>query len=93
MSGSARKPFAAGAGAISAHSVVSAFGAEVLLIAVVDQRVEVGDAFGDHVAAASAVAAVRAAELDIFLAPEADAAVAAATGANICTGLIEELHG
>ena len=49
-------------------------GLEMLLVAVVDQRVETVDRFDHDVAAASAVAAVRAAELDEFLAPERDAA-------------------
>ena len=49
-------------------------GLEVLLIAVVDQRVEVGDALDPDVAALAAVAAVGAAELDELLAPERDAA-------------------
>ena len=48
-------------------------GLEMLLVAVVDQRVEPVDAFGPDVAAAAAVAAVRPAELDELLAPERDA--------------------
>ena len=66
---------------------------EVLLVAVVDQRVEAVDRLDDHVAAAPAVAAVRAAELDELLAPERHAAVAAVAGADIDLGLVEELHG
>ena len=65
---------------------------EVLLVAIVEQRVEVRHAFEDDVAAFAAVAAVRSAELDVFLAAEADAAIAAVTGAHIDLGLIEELH-
>ena len=40
-----------------------------------------------------AVAAVGSAELDELLAPEADAAVAAAARADLDPGVIEELHG
>ena len=66
---------------------------EVLLVAVVDQRVEAGDRLDHDVAALAAVAAVRAAELDEFLAPERHAAVAARAGRDIDLGFIEEFHG
>src|SRR3546814_227746 len=64
----------------------------MLLVAIVDQRIEAGHRFDPHVAAAAAVAAVRAAELDELLAPETGAAVAAVAGADINLGLIEEAH-
>ena len=48
-------------------------GLEMLLIAEIDQGVEIGHAFDDDIAAAAAVAAVGPAEFDIFLAPEAAA--------------------
>ena len=83
---------AAGAGAVLAHAMAALLRLEVLLVAIVEQRVEVRHAFEDDVAAFAAVAAVRSAELDIFLAAEADAAVAAVTGAHIDLGFIEELH-
>src|SRR6516165_3594606 len=44
------------------------------------------------VAVLAAVAAVRAAELDEFLAPERHAAVPAVAGADIHLGFIEEFH-
>ncbi len=53
---------AVGAGAVLARSVAALLRLEVLLIAIVDQRVEVIDAFGPHVAAPAAVAAVGAAD-------------------------------
>ena len=83
---------AARAGAVLAHAVHAVLGLEMLLIAVIDQRVEAVHAFGDHVAAAAAIAAVRPAELDEFLAPERDAAGAAVAGADVDLGLIEEFH-
>jgi hypothetical protein len=49
----------------------------MLLVAKIDQRVEAFGAFDDDVAAAPAIAAVRAAEFDEFFAPERDAAGAA----------------
>ena len=75
-----------------AHAVAAALGGDVLLEAVVDQRVQVLDRFGPHVAAAAAIAAVGAAELDELLAPERDAAVPAAAGLGIDLRCIEKLH-
>ena len=84
---------AAGAVAVLAHAVAARPGLEMLLVAVVDQRVEAVDRLDDDVAAAAAVAAAGAAELDELLAPERDAAVAAVAGANIDLGFVEEFHG
>ena len=80
------------AGAVLAHAVPARLGLEMLLVAVIDQRVQALDALGPDVAAAPAVAAVGPAELDEFLAPERDGARAAVAGPNIDLGLIEELH-
>ena len=68
-------------------------GLEVLLIAVVDQRVQPVDRLDDDVAAAAAIAAGGAAELDILLAAKRHAAVAAVAGADIDLCFIEEFHG
>ncbi len=81
------------AGALAAHPVLPALGLEVLLVAIVDERVEVGIGHRDHVAAAAAVAAVRSAELDELLAPEAAGAVAAVAALHPDLGRIEEPHG
>ena len=78
--------------AVLAHAGATVFGEKVLLVAIVDKRVEALDRFGDHVAAFAAVAAVRSAEFDKFLAPERDAAVAAVAGADIDLSLVEEFH-
>jgi hypothetical protein len=83
---------ALGAGAVAAHAVAAGLGLEMLLVAVVDQRVEAVDGFHPDIAAAAAIAAVRPAELDIFLAPERYAAGATVAGADIDLGLIEEFH-
>ena len=83
---------AAAARAILAHAVDAGLGLEVLLVAEVDQRVEAAGAFDDDIAAAPAVAAVRAAEFNEFLAPERDAARAAVAGADVDAGLVEEFH-
>ncbi len=64
----------------------------MLLVAVVDQRIEAVDGDRDHIAAIAAVAAVGTAIFDKFLAPERHAAIAAVAGANIDLGLVEEFH-
>jgi len=66
--------------------------AEVLGVAKVDQGIEVVFGDEDDVAALAAVAAIRAAELDEFLTPECDHAVAAVAGAEVDLGLVKEFH-
>ena len=61
------------AGAVLAHAVAAVLGLEMLLVAVVDERVQALDALGEDVAAAAAVAAVRTAELDEFFPAKRDA--------------------
>src|SRR5262249_51263320 len=67
-------------------------GFEMLLVAIIDERIEPVDRLHDHVAALAAVAAVRPAELDESLAPERHAAVAAVARADVHLGFIEEFH-
>jgi hypothetical protein len=67
--------------------------AEMLLVAEVDQGVEIGERLDDHVAAAAAIAAVGTAILDEFLAPEAHAPGPAVTGLRVDLALVEEFHG
>jgi len=56
--------------AVLAHAVHAGPRLEMLLVAIVDQSIEAVDAFGDDIAAAASIAAVRAAEFDKFFAPE-----------------------
>ena len=84
--------FAVGAVAVRAHAVAAALGLEVLLVAVVDQRVEAVDRLDDDVAAVAAVTAVGAAEFDELLAPERHAAVTARAGFDVDLGFVEEFH-
>src|SRR3984885_3052172 len=81
-----------GAMAVLAHAVGALLRLEVLLIAVIDQRVQSIDHFDDDVAAAAAIAAGRATELDILLAAERHAAVTAVAGANVDFCLVKEFH-
>lgn len=64
----------------------------MLLEAEVDQRVKAIDHFHPDIAAASAVTAVRAAELDEFFTPERHGARAAITGLDIDFCFIEKFH-
>ena len=82
-----------GAGAHLAHAVMAAPHLEMLLVAVVDQRVEVGHRLDHDVAALAAVAAVRPAELDELLAMKADAPGTAVAAFHEDLGFIEEFHG
>src|SRR5436853_907554 len=63
-----RDVIALGAVAVLAHAMVALLRLEVLLVAIVDQRVEALDGFNDHIAAATAIAAARTAEFNEFLA-------------------------
>ena len=83
---------AAGAAAVLAHAVIAAAGAEMLLVAVVDQGVQIGHGLDDDVAAAPAMAAVRPAELDEFLAAEGDGPGPAVAALHIDLALIEKFH-
>src|SRR6185312_7909410 len=69
--------FAVGAVPILAHAVAAALGLEMLLVAIIDERIELRDRLDDDVAAVAAVAAVWHAELDELLAAERRAAVPA----------------
>ena len=84
---------AVGAMAVLAHAVGALLRLEVLLIAIVDQRVQSIDHFEDDIAAAAAIAAGGSAELDILLAAERHAAVPAVAGANIDLCFVKEFHG
>src|SRR5439155_9346203 len=83
---------ACGPTAVLAHAMIATPGAEMLLITIIDQRVEIGDRLHDDVAAAPAIAPVGPAEFDEFLAQERDRAGAAGAAADIDLGLIEEFH-
>ena len=85
--------FAVGAGAILAHTVAAALRLEMLLVAIVDQRIEAGNGLHHDVAAITTVAPIGPTELDEFLAAERYAAVPARAGRNIDLGFIEEFHG
>src|SRR5689334_12961217 len=64
----------------------------MLRVAEVDQGIQVVHGLEHDVAAFAPVAAIGAAELDVFLAPERDHTIAAVAGAEVDLGLVEELH-
>ena len=78
--------------AVAAHAMPAGLRLEMLLVAIVDQRVQPVDRLREDVAAAPAVAAIGTAELDEFLAAKRDRARAAVAGADVDLGLVEELH-
>src|ERR1700722_13296554 len=88
-----RNRLAVGAMAVLAHAIGALLRLEMLLVAIVDQRVEAVDHFDHDIAAAAAIAAGGAAELDILLAAERHAAVTAVAGADIDLCLVKEFHG
>src|SRR3546814_9373806 len=81
-----------GAGHVPALAVCAPPGLEVLGIAEVDEGVQAVCRLEYDVAAAPAVAAVGAAELDELLAAERHAAVAAVAALQEHLGFVEELH-
>src|SRR5690606_1965251 len=83
---------ALGARAVTAHAVAAGLGLEVLLISIVDQSIKAVDRLDPDIAAPAAVAAIRPAEFDEFLAPERHASGASVAGAGIDLGLVEEFH-
>ena len=84
---------AIGAMAVLAHAVDAPLGLEVLLVAIVDQRVQPVDRLDHDIAAAAAIAAVGPAELNELFAAKRHAAVAAVAGADIDLGFVKEFHG
>ena len=83
---------AIGPGAVLSHALAAILRLEVLPVAVVDERVEIIHALHPDVAALAAIAAVGSAELDVLLAPEADAPVTAVAGLHVDLRLVEKLH-
>src|SRR5690606_2694665 len=80
------------AGHVAAHAVHACLRLEVLLVAIIDQRIQSLDGLHPDVAAASAIAPIGTTELDELLAAERHRAGAAVTGADIDLGLVEEFH-
>ncbi len=80
------------AGHVAAVPVRAFFRLEMLLVAEIDQGVEIGHAFDDDIAATAAVAAVGPAEFDIFLAPETAGPGPAVAAFDEDLNLVEELH-
>src|SRR3546814_2268587 len=71
---------------------ISAFGAEMLLVTVIDQRVEAVDAFDPDIAALAPVAAIGSAIFDELLAAKADRPGSALAAFDIDFRLVEKFH-
>ena len=67
-------------------------GLVLLLIAEVDQRVEILHALGADIAALATIAAIWPAELNEFFPPERNAAISSIAGFDVNFCLVEEFH-
>src|SRR5688572_6475325 len=76
-----------------AHAVLAALGLELLLVAEVDEGIEVLVGLDPDIATIAAITAVRAAERDELLATEANAAVAAVACGDRDFCFVDEFHG
>ena len=83
---------ALGAGLVGAGAATAFLGTKMLLITVVDQRVQIVRRLEGDVAALAAIAAIRPAELDELLAAKAHGTAAAVTALQVDLGLVEEFH-
>src|SRR5436190_4461335 len=84
---------AIGAGPVGPCPAAAVLRPEMLLIAVIDQRVQVVGRDKDDIAALAAHTAIRPAELNELLAAKAHRAAAAITALEVDLALIEEFHG
>ena len=81
-----------GAVAVAPHAVNAGLGLEMLLVAVVDQRIESADYLDPDVAALAAIAAIGAAKLDELLAAKGYRSRATVTGADMHLCLVQKFH-
>jgi len=79
-------------GTIGAHAVPAAGRRVMLLIAEIDERVQIFHAFGPDASALPAVAAVGTAEFDKFFPPEGQAAITAVSRLYVNFCLVEKSH-
>ena len=82
-----------GAMAGTAHAVAAGSGLEMLLVAIVDEGVQIFHRLDPNVAAMPAIAAIRAAAFNEFFAPEADGARTPVARADVDFALVEKFHG
>src|SRR5438477_8642960 len=83
---------ALGAGLVGAGAATAFLSPKMLLIMVVDQRVQIVRRLEHDVAALAAIATIRPAKLDELLAAKAHGAAAAVTALQVDLGLVEEFH-
>jgi hypothetical protein len=80
------------ASTVSAPAVFTALRREFPVMPEVHQRVDTGVRCQPDTAAIPTVTAIRAAERDVFLAPETDDAVSAVTGLDVDIGFVDKFH-
>jgi len=78
--------------AVTTHPVNAGAGFEMLLIAVINQRIERARGDNPNITALAAIAAIRPAKGDIFLTPKRDASASAISGFDEDFCLIEKFH-
>lgn len=78
--------------ALTAGTGAAIFGEEMLLIAIINQRIQPVHRLDDDITAAPAITPIRAAIFNASLPAEADAAIAARAGTNVNLGEIEKFH-
>src|SRR6185437_12786298 len=83
---------AAATGTVPTRSGLAMRGLESALNAEVRESIEARGRAQPHAATGAAIATIRSAARDEFLAPEARAAAAAVAGLNLNQGLVDELH-
>ncbi len=84
---------AAAAGAVGAHTVLATLSAKTPRVAVIDQSIEFRVGAQVNAAPVAAIAPVGATKRDVFLAAEADTAVAAIAGLDADDHFIDKFHG
>ena len=80
------------ASALTPHAMGASFGFVVLLVAKIDECVEIIDTLNDYIAAATAIAAVGPTMFDGFFTPKANAAGAAVTAFDKNFRFVKEAH-
>ena len=77
---------------VSAHTLNTAHGFEMLRVAEIDKCVQPSHSFNNDIAALAAIAAVGAAILNVFLAPKTDRAGATCARTDKNFSLVKKVH-
>jgi hypothetical protein len=78
---------------LTSHAFFSAFSPEQPVVSKIDEGIQAGIGLEIDAPAIAAIAAIRPAQWDEFLPPEADTAIAARAGLDLDGCFVYELHG